>query len=176
MIKTLFQHTGESVWGMGPSWFDTVSIFQYTRDTQISTHRPWSLILLPWVLTENQFTNQENLMSISSLRTRDSYQGTDSWPPTGDKQEHYDIWSVSWRFGFGPNSIMAQSSPLFTLHGPRQVSSDKVSAPPPPALIRSKPCLWKNHYQFPGEWETKAIWIFFCHIPPVLYCDHDLSQ
>lgn len=72
-MKTLFQHTGESVWGMGPSWFDTVSIFQYTRDTQISTQRPWSLILLPWVLTENQFTNQENLMSISSLRTKQRF-------------------------------------------------------------------------------------------------------
>ena len=42
------------------------------------------------------------------------------------KQEHYDIWSVSRRVGFGPNSVTAQSSPLFTLHRPRQVSSDKV--------------------------------------------------
>ena len=68
-----FNTWGESIWGMGPSWFDTVSIFQYTRDTQISTHRPWSLILLPWVVTENQFTNQENPMSISSLRTKQRF-------------------------------------------------------------------------------------------------------
>lgn len=40
--ETLFQYTGD------PPWLDTLSLYQYTHDTQISTDRqtkPWRFIL-----------------------------------------------------------------------------------------------------------------------------------